>query len=148
MKNLLLQNRFHRNIVCFTSKRRTSSIFSHTNNENLIIPRVNLNWSEDKIIRSITNAAKSGGPYCSNIWKKMQFSVLYNKGQNSPFLGEKIQIVFAEWRNNCIIFPYLEPHFEVLDSSTLKIMEFIHRYLRILLIKWMDFLLNIHMKTN
>ena len=90
MKNLLLQNRFHRNILCFTSKRRTSSIFSHTNNENLIIPRVNLNWSEDKIIQSITNAAKSGGPYCSNIWKKMQFiSVLYNKGQNSPFFGEK-----------------------------------------------------------
>ena len=91
MKSLLLQNRFHRNILWFTSKRRTSSIFSHTNNENLIIPRVNLNWSEDKIIRSITNAAKSGGPYCSNIWKKMQFSVLYNKGLYSLFYEKKFK---------------------------------------------------------
>ena len=61
MKTFLLQNKFRQNILCFASKRGTS-IFSNTNNENLIIPRVNLDWSEDKIIQSITNAAKSGGP--------------------------------------------------------------------------------------
>ena len=59
MKSFLLLSKFRQNILCFASQRRTS-IFSNTN-ENLIIPRVNLDWTEDKIIQSITNAAKSGG---------------------------------------------------------------------------------------
>ena len=61
MKSFLLLSKFRQNILCFASQQRRTSIFSNTN-ENLIIPRVNLDWTEDKIIQIITNAAKSGGP--------------------------------------------------------------------------------------
>ena len=44
--------------------------------------------------------------------KKCNLLVCYTtKAKIHHFLEKKIQIVFAEWRNNCTIFPHLEPYF-------------------------------------